>query len=378
MRKQGTKPSASKALLESLMLLVFFVGLAATHSSCYREPLVDPIEAGYFELVVVPRWMELDARPTGMTVMIYPTDGAEPIELTTNNVDSLTTFLAPGNYKILCFNQTQSEFSSFRFRHMESFADCEIVANEDPGHRNAFSIFGNSQMSIQPELLVVDYYTGLSVSQEEIDDSYRHGKKLKKVVTLSPHLVVSTLYVTVPVQGIYNAYSVSGCIDGLARNLFLTYFDAGKDRASHVISNWAPHYESVSSNHGSLTSVSTTLGLPGMPLHLTATGYEETREELLDYLKPTKGTGPNFADPEFEEEDIKLHMKVMLKDLKTVVDTTYNVGTRIHRRSNYQLILDLKVDDLFLPYVKPADGSSTAAFDVDFDDWNYEDYEVSF
>lgn len=374
-----TLRSPFRLALRRPWLLVMAVTLSTMLAGCWREPLVEPVEAEQFQLVVVPRWVELDKRPTGMTVMIYPTDGSAPITLTSNDVDSITTYLRPGSYKVLCFNQTESEFTTFHFRHMESFGDCEIVANEDPAHAGAFPIFADSRMSTQPEVLAVDYYTALSVTQEEIDESYREGKSLKKVVTLYPHVVVSTLYITVPVYGIYNAYSVTGCIDGLARNLYLTYYESGRDRASHIIPQWTPHYESISSDRGSFTSTSTTLGLPGMSLHITPTGYEETRHEPIDYLQPTRGGEYDLSDPIFEDKDIRFHLRVLLKDLKTVVDTTYLVGDMIKRRDNYQLILDLNLNiDITLPYVTPADGSSTAGFDVDFDDWIYEYHDISF
>lgn len=344
--------------------------------SCQREPLHDIVYDKAFELVVKPRWTELDERPTGMTVIAYPTNGNKPVTTISANVDSVSLALPPGGYRILLFNGYESEYSSFYFRHIESFADCEIVANEDADNRGSYSILPASIMSKQPEILATSTSSEVYVSQDEIDLAYSRNRRLVKTVTMVPHIIISTLYITVPVDGAYNAYTAFGCIDGMSRHIYPTYYEAGPNLASHAIYGWEMNYESLSSNFGTLTVKCTTMGMPGRPLFVNSTSSIETNEyPLLTNPFATKSE----MDPMFKPEDIRLHMRVLLVDKKTVVDTTYLVGDIIERRINSPLILELKTEaKMKLPYVKPADGSGAAGFIVSVDDWNDIEEQINF
>ena len=64
-----------QSIKNASFVMAIFCALAGMLSSCQREPLevVDPNNS--FDLVIRPRWIELDERPTGFTAIIYPTDG---------------------------------------------------------------------------------------------------------------------------------------------------------------------------------------------------------------------------------------------------------------------------------------------------------------
>lgn len=110
-----------QSIKNASFVMAIFCALAGMLSSCQREPLevVDPNNS--FDLVIRPRWIELDERPTGFTAIIYPTDGSTPKTIISNNVDSVKVTLPAGGYRVLIFNQTEEEFSSLTFRHMESY-----------------------------------------------------------------------------------------------------------------------------------------------------------------------------------------------------------------------------------------------------------------
>ena len=73
-------------------------------------------------------------------------------------------------------------------------------------------------------------------------------------------------------------------------------------------------------------------------------------------------------------------MRVLLVDLKTVVEKTYAVGDLIERRINDPLVLDLNLekDPLVLPYVQPADGSGASGFEAEVEDWKYSGSDINF
>jgi len=350
--------------LQRAVFLLLAVLALAQGVSCRREPLVDSVEINGFQLVIRPRWIEMDTRPTGMTAIIYPTDGSTPTRISTNTVDSISVPIAAGNYRVLLFNQAEGDFKSLSFRHMESFYDCEVIVNEDTDHKMSYEIFPTSQMSNEPDVLAVDYCNELSVTQAEVDEARKRGKKIVKTLTMKPHIVISTLYIRVPVVGIYNGLSAQGCIDGMSRHIYMTYYDTGDKLASQVIPGWTFNYESISSNNGTITASCKTMGLPGTSLYLTSGASIETSERQL-----FKSSVRSQTDPKFKPEDIRLHLKVILVDRKSVVDTLFLVGDQIERTINEPLILNLNCKDtLRLPYAKP-EGSGAAAFDADFDDW---------
>lgn len=352
----------------SIIAFLLFTALFGS-VSCKREPLVLSDLYNTFDLVIRPRWSEFDKRPTGMTAFIYPVSGGQPKVVTTNNVDSISVQLFAGGYRVLLMNQSPSEFPYFEFRNIDSYYDCEVVAAECE-NTQGYSLIPGCRMSEYPGILAVDCCNEISVTQTEIDEAGSTGMRVHKLITMKPHIVVSTLYITVPVYGIYNAWSATGCIDGMSRSAFLTYFDTGSGLAAHSIEPWTPHYVSLSSQYGSLTASITTLGLPDTPLYLSSSAQVETGKNRI-----TKSE----TDPKFKGEDIILHLKVLLVDLKTVISKDFAVGDKIVRTINEPLVLDLNTAEYIeLPYVQPADGSGKAGFDVEVDDWFLNEMEIDF
>lgn len=346
--------------------------IAALLSSCHREPLYITDFYDTFDLVIRPRWSEMDSRPTGMTAFIYPTEGGDPTVLSSNDVDSIAVRLHAGGYRILLMNLTPAEFPSLEFSRMESFYDAKVSAA--PQSKEAsYALIPDCTYCQSPEILAIDCCNELKVDQSEIREYEKKGQRVRKVVTMKPHVIVSTLYIDIPVEGIYNAWSATGCIDGMSRQIYMTYFDTGTERAAHEIPTWKPSYESVSSIYGSLSASVTTLGMPGTSLYLSSGASVET--SITDIASITRSE----TDPVFKPEDIFLHISVLLADKKTVITKDYPVGDLITRRINQPLVLNLKMEEmLFLPFVPPADGSGMAGFDVSVEDWFEEEHDIYF
>ena len=363
-----------KSAVVSLMILA----VVSMFSSCDREPLeiLDPSNS--FDLVIRPRWIELEERPTGFTAIIYPTDGGTPTTVTSNNVDSIKVSLA-GGYRVLIFNQTQEEFASLTFRHMESYYDSQVMLAENINDTGKYNIKANSTLAQEPAVFASDCCNELYVDQHEIDVARSTNCRYRKILTMRPHIIISTLNVCLRVEGIYNGYAVEGCIDGMAGDVFPTYFEAGDNRASFVITQWTAKYDGINKTAGYYMGKVRVFGMPGTSLYLSSSASIET-QTTPEYPSTRAAGTRSKSDPVFLPEDMKLHMRVLLVDLKTVYEQTFNVGDLIERRINEPLLLDLNIDEpvLTLPYAKPADGSGASGFDANVEDWIVIDNVINF
>lgn len=357
---------------------MLLLSLTSLFTSCVREPIDIDSNSNSFDLVIRPRWIELEKRPTGFTAIIYPTNGGEAKTYVSNNVDSMVVKLPAGGYRVLIYNQTEAEYSSISFRHMDSYYDSQISLTENPDPCN-YSIKPNSFWANEPAEFAADCCNELYVDPKDIEIARRDKQRIHKVLTMKPHVIISTLYVKLRVKGVYNGYSMSGCIDGLAGSVFPVYFDAGENLASVPITTWKATYDGLSSEWGWYEGKVRVGGMPGASLYLTSGASIETNTISADPGLSRASRSEN--DPTFKPEDVYLHMRVLLVDLKTIYEYTFPVGDLITRNNNSPLVLDLLLDDpnyLELPYVKPADGSGTSGFNADVEGWNYTESTIRF
>lgn len=360
--------------------------LISSFTACQRETIydLDIDDPSLFKLIITPRWAEFDKLPTGMTAIVYPNDGSRPMTYVTNNIDSLVIPLPAGGYRVLLYNQTEGEFNSLKFRHMDSFNNAEIYAAEDSEHAGAYDIMPKSTFCSQPETFAVDFFTDILVTKEEINAALRRSMQIVKKLEMRPHIIVAPIYITIPVDGIYNALSAAACVDGMARHSYLSHYDTdGTDLAAYPVTGWMPHYDGISKTTGSFTAICNTLFMAGVPLRLVSAASIVNKERYVNLTKSTyygdreEDNVPSESFPYFKPEDVRLHLKFLLADRKTVVDTTLYVGNKIEQINNDRLMLELELKDrIVLPYVQPADGSGAAGFDVTVEDWIYQNYKV--
>lgn len=346
-----------------------FVSFVVSLTSCVREPLVIIGENEAFDLVIRPRWIEMDERPTGFTAIIYPTDNSEPYVVRSNDVDSVQVSLPVGSYRVIVFNQTFDEYESIKFRHAESYYDFEIMGADEDDSKvlSSYNIMSKSRMCKEPAVFAADCCNELSVTQTEVDEARKNNVRIRKTLTMRPHIVISTLYINLRVEGIYNGYAVQGCIDGMSSHVYSTYFEAGSSCGAFNIPAWKTKFDGVSSVYGWYQGVVRNFGMPGTSLYLqSAASIETSTVNLVDRIK---NGSRSETDPTFKPEDIYLHMRVLLVDKKTIYEQSFAVGDLIERRINEPLVLDLWPREmLVLPYAEPEDGGASG-FDADVDNW---------
>lgn len=363
----------------AFIIAALFASIVVTFSSCVREPLVVFGENEAFDLVIRPRWVEFDTRPTGFTAIIYPTDYSEPTVIRSNNIDSVKVSLPVGSYRVIVFNQTFEEYSSIKFRNTDRYYDFEVLgADEDePSVLTSFNFIKKGRLCKEPGIFAADCCNELSVTQAEVDEARKSRTRIKKTLTMRPHILISRLYINLPVEGIYNGLSIQGCIDGMSSHVYSTYYEAGPDQGAFNIKRWKAEYDGTSLTTGMYHADVYNFGMPGTSLYLQSAASIETSYNTL--VSRVANASRSETDPKFNPEDIYLHMRVLLVDRKTVYEQTFPVGDLIERRINDPLILDLNVKDvLTLPYVKPEDGSGESGFGADVDNWKVDNVHVAF
>lgn len=86
---------------------------------CHRRPLDLTMSDGA-AITVIVHWDNTGLRPNGMTVSFYPKGGGNPIT-TLSNSDTVAVNIPAGEYNLLVFNETVSDFTNLLFADISSF-----------------------------------------------------------------------------------------------------------------------------------------------------------------------------------------------------------------------------------------------------------------
>ena len=72
-------------------------------------------------------WSALATKPTGLTMLFYPTNGGETLKYHFDAVDLVNVSLPEQDYSLICFNQSVEEFENFRF-DLDDFETASVTA----------------------------------------------------------------------------------------------------------------------------------------------------------------------------------------------------------------------------------------------------------
>lgn len=125
------------SLLLSGMLLLL-LSACEMRGTVDRLPNTGPeVPEGDYTLIIDVDWSEMDEDPTGMTLLFYPSDGSLPYMRSTNSIYHYVITLPEDDYKIIIFNQSETEFSYLNFIGLEQFesATVEVAIESDERSR---------------------------------------------------------------------------------------------------------------------------------------------------------------------------------------------------------------------------------------------------
>lgn len=300
-------------------------------------------------------WTDFLAKetPTGMTVIMYPSDASrKPVSTLTNSITHAVLNLPVGEYSLLVYNQSPSEFGSLRFVGMDDFSTTCIMGNEV--HSRWYQSRDEDEIAItEPEWVGIATGRGLSVTTDMVEltnamlTQSRYGSREGDVVltTAHPANIISTLTVRVHIKDIYNLRSARASITGMAAGYMLGKNHPTADKATHLLEEWTMTADSDDPTRGVITAKVATFGLPS--------GHRGTTQEN------------------------SLNLSLLLIDGTTIKDFPFTIGDQfryeIDAEANLELslVLDINIDEP-LPDVEPEGGSS-GGFDATVDDWGDEE-----
>ncbi len=361
-----------KRLLYILCLCLLFI-------SCERRELIDNYNPTV-DIAIDVDWSNMSAVPSGMSVYCYPVSGDAPtiaIANITSVQSSITVSLTAGIYNILVFNQIPSDFGTIGFSGMDSYDTASIGAISSTTLAALVSKNGDEYIR-EPEELAAATYLDLEVTQEAVTYSVELKSKgytkseelIWTTVSLVPEVVIKNTQVTVRVSGIYNYYSATARLYGMATGYNFAKQQSHSDMTSHLLEEWRSTTYEEDSREGEITITFTCFGLPGqnasslvsdyaewegvMDLDITLVDQLTVISESIELCDKITTTSSSKADDD-EQSDTEANL-----DMNIDIDISSGFG------------LTDGDDPIVLPDVTPA-GSTGSAFDATVDDWGDEE-----
>ncbi len=332
-------------LLLGFLLIVF--------SSCeHRELCFGHFHNAAIEFLV--DWsLYTQEKPTGMTVMAYPQDGGQPIKCLTNDITRARMNLKANRYDTFVFNQSVDEFGYVSFRGMDAFHSAEAFAptTESSWYKEKSAEereLNGERVVDEPEWLATDKLLDIDVTSAMVDSTrnaqqQQHGNLQPFYMgTFTPENIMTTIVVTVHIDGIYNLRSSKAWLSGLAEGYYLGQEKVSNIKVTQLIERWEVRIDETDPTKGAIVATMITFGLP-----------ENHTAQLAENA---------------------LHLSLLLVDNKTVVEHSFSVGNQLkyNGSSERTLYIDVTIAEK-LPDVKP-DGAVEGGFDTTVDSWGDDEH----
>lgn len=341
--------------MRNLLGLLLLLLTSCNHKElCYNHPHTAPVR-------VDVDWNRFEPyeRPTGMTLTLYPEAGQQVFTRQSNTTTHAVMNLPADRYQVLVYNQSPSEFGTFKFQHMDNPQQASVIAEE---HSSRWYVGrgDNNRVATEPEWLGVGNYSDAEVTEKMVEEQ---ALKLQNaaaqtrnsepvIATVTPENVIHTISVEVHIQGMHNLRSARASLTGLAEGYYLTQGKRMDTEVTHLIEEWSATRDELDPTRGHIQSSFTCFGLPN--------NHAEQAEEnvlTLDLLLVDNRTIKTFV---FHVGD---------KFTETLDES--GVETEVHLQLYLKLLQDLNGDPIVLPDVKP-EGGSGSGFSATVDDWGEE------
>ena len=339
--------------ITTIIVLLLLFSSCEHKELCYHHPHTAKVR-------IDVDWSQfnLDA-PTGMSVMIYSTEGEQIMRHLTNDITHALVDLEAGLYNTIVFNQSDYEFGTVDFVGMDNFFTAEVHSKitESRWYTRAGE---DEKLAMQPEWIGSDYCTDVEVTQSMIDittaeyieslsRTYKSKEKKTRsqftIAQLTPQNFVHTITVTVHLKNIYNLRSARASLTGLASGYSFSKEEPTENTVTQLLESWSVVRDPDDPTLGYITAQITSMGLP----------YGHTGQP----------------------KDNEFVLSVLLVDNETVVDIPFSIGDKFEKvydqtgRYNLDLDVELWAEDP-LPDVKPS-GEEDGGFDAIVDEWGEEE-----
>ncbi|MBP5763747.1 MAG: DUF5119 domain-containing protein [Bacteroidales bacterium] len=251
------------------MLFCCIVAVSCDFDQLYTREEIENIiaEKGSAHLTFYIDWSETE-RPTGMTLYLFPKTGKPDLDTVpyvyhTNAVDEFSTTVPDQDYSVVCFNQSEEEFSNLKFS-FSSFEDSQVIIKEESEEEKGDTkLYGsnmktttrgfNASGTLRPSMLSC-------ASNGSVKSSETRGFNASG--TLRPKNFVLGVNVKVNVFGLKSARAVTGTITNMSAGFKMGLLTTLPTTCDMRLADWSLQANENDSLPGTIETTFGTFGLP--------------------------------------------------------------------------------------------------------------------
>lgn len=280
----------------------------------------------------------------GATAVFYPTDGGEPQIFLMGNYEQQAVRLSEGEYNVILFNRSFTDFSNIAFRGNGGYETLEAYNKHIETRTDSKS--ETRTVTGSPEKLASAAVEGFRVTEDMLGNysQTNYGKSGyaatagddRCTLHLVPQKRTCEVVAVIRVEGLNNVRSATCRLDGVSESVFLATGKVSGQSVSQEFPLSHPVYDEGSPFNGTLKGTFNVFGI-------------------------------DFTDTH------RLHLEARLVDGKTIFTGDYDnvkVTQKDNGEGNITIYVEATTDKI--PDVKP-EGSGDSGFDVDVGDWGNEE-----
>ncbi len=166
-------------------------------------------------------WSECGEKPGKATLIMYPTNGNNPVTIVLSDADEGMADVPAGNYNVILFSGIMEDFSGIGFKGMEKYRTAEVFLKE---RKDSWYEASSGEVAYIPEMLSIAKLEDFTVSSNS-------------VLELVPKQVTTTYEIKVPVEGIQNIRAIRGAMKGMNAS-FSFRDDKEEGKVVNLLEDW--------------------------------------------------------------------------------------------------------------------------------------------
>lgn len=324
--------------------------------------------------------------PDGMTIWFFPRDGRTSVHYTTAQVRKFETYLSQGEYDGMVFDYSPEEYGVQEFVGMDyaetakvqstpASYQCDSIpelygpsayAYNLPVHDNGFCVVANEPEDIASDTVYMNITTGKYDRYIPYKERKSYQSSLvKQVFDMEPIIDPWKMRIRIYIRNIHYLWRASATVCGLADGYYLVKCKSTETPCMLELDDWEIHTpDQVTDPFGTVGYIAKTFKTWGptnfenrnWDIHVPQRPAEDVKYEGMIPIQRyayerISGRLPN---------ELRINLKCLLRDRKTVRYYHFNVGDLIYVfRNEYALRVDLM--DGFegqpeLPFVEAYNG----------------------
>lgn len=325
--------------------------------------------------------------PDGMTYWFFPRDGRKSFRYTTSEVRHFSVYLSQGEYDGLAIDYSPEEYGKQEFVGMEYASTAKVQSTPASYQPDSIpELYGPAAyesalpkvndngfytLANEPELMASDtIYMNVKTGKYDRYIPYKERDTYQEtlvtqVFNMEPLVTPWDMRIRIYVKGIYYLWKVEASVAGLADGYQLIDCKSSDTPCLMKLDEWEiimqQDSNTVAGGMGYIAKTFRTWGPMGLEnrnwdVHKPQRPAGEVKYEGNIPLAP-------YATERLSNRSssqIRINLKCLLRDRKTVKYFHFNVGSEVFLfRNEYALRVDLMDDDSrvpVLPYVEPYNG----------------------